>query len=132
MRYAATFQLDPDGDVELILRNPDAPFAVWDDSEDAAVQDLNAYGPELLISTGSTYTPRLEPATPTKGYFSLFKWADRGKDEIQEAAFPEDLLDIDNPFEVDGFGEGLPHKFLLSSRHLILASSVFKKELSGP
>ncbi|KAH0437843.1 hypothetical protein CcaCcLH18_03739 [Colletotrichum camelliae] len=43
MRYPATYRLDPDGDVELILRNPDAPFAVWDDSEDAAVQDLSAW-----------------------------------------------------------------------------------------
>ncbi|KAE9580331.1 hypothetical protein CGMCC3_g3897 [Colletotrichum fructicola] len=115
MHCEEVHQLDPDGDVELILRNPNAPFAVWDESEDAVVQHLNACDQKLpVIAKYSSY---------------YLDWFDDAK---QVSIFPPELLNIDNPFDMDGFGKPPPCRFLLSSRHLMLASSIFNKKLSGP
>ncbi|KAL3294011.1 Nuclear pore protein-like protein [Colletotrichum asianum] len=115
MHCEEVHQLDPDGDVELTLRNPNAPFAVWDESEDAVVQHLNACDQKLpILAKYSSY---------------YLDWYDDAK---QVSIFPPELLNIDNPFDMDGFGKPLPCRFLLSSRHLMLASSIFNKKLSGP
>ncbi|EQB48386.1 hypothetical protein CGLO_12408 [Colletotrichum gloeosporioides Cg-14] len=115
MHHEEVHQLDPDGDVELILRNPNAPFAVWDESEDAVVQHLSACDQRLSIKAR---------------YASYFlDWFGNMK---HVSTFPLELLNIDNPFDVDGFGEPVLCRFLLSSRHLMLASSIFNKQLSGP
>ncbi|KAF4865391.1 hypothetical protein CGCSCA2_v001596 [Colletotrichum siamense] len=92
-----------------------AYLVVWDESEDAVVQHLNACDQRLpIIAKYSSY---------------YLDWFDNAK---HVSIFPPELLNIDNPFDMDGFGKPPPCRFLLSSRHLMLASSIFNKKLSGP
>ncbi|KXH37002.1 hypothetical protein CSIM01_00066 [Colletotrichum simmondsii] len=42
-----TFQIDPNGDVILVLRNPNAPFAVWDTSLCSGEESATKHGPTV-------------------------------------------------------------------------------------
>lgn len=79
------FIMDPSGDVLLTLRNPDAPFAVWEESGIINQTDKNTAEPERELEPG--------PASAAQ--------------ETPEVTF------------------------LLSSRHLSLASPILKAMLSG-
>ncbi|KAK2045210.1 hypothetical protein LZ31DRAFT_464818 [Colletotrichum somersetense] len=84
--------VDPEGDVVLVLRNPKAPFAVWECFD---------WGPEEM--------PR-DPSPEPVGFGSV--------DDSQTAQ--------------NGQSDEEPEvKFLLSSRHLILASRYFSAKLNG-
>ncbi|OHW97587.1 hypothetical protein CSPAE12_03640 [Colletotrichum incanum] len=117
--------IDPGGDVVLVLRNPNAPFAVWKSYD---------------------WAPKSSENKEKKNDTSLFLVPDSTPEPIPEPV--EDILDPDMPApkrpSIDpGSGEhprtvqngniddGTEIKFLLSSRHLILASPYFKAKLNG-
>ncbi|KAK2036373.1 hypothetical protein LZ31DRAFT_511126 [Colletotrichum somersetense] len=132
--------LDPEGDVVLVLQNPCAPFAVWDLSEKASIQGLNACEtenprspePMLVSATQLMYNEELGLANeveaseePGLGEEPLTIDTMPPPDRCQENTFNgEQVESVDT--------ETLPIKFILSSRHLILASTYFNTKLKGP
>ncbi|WQF90361.1 hypothetical protein CDEST_15375 [Colletotrichum destructivum] len=127
-------KIDPEGDVLLILHTPCAPFAVWDVSEETSIQDLNAWF--ALPTQGSIFQDQFDTDIPSE----------------VEAPEPVPVWDgeplaVEMPpseeceAKKDSCGDE-PHKapntdtssvrFLLSSRHLILASRYFNTKLKGP
>jgi hypothetical protein len=154
---STVYELDPDGDVELILRNANAPFAVWDESEEPPVpfvSDLwGTLGPQFRRKTS-------EKAGKAKQAKPSFESLDRG-----HATEPEDVLaPEDDPVpeeepipneepasgtydavtadtnSLDSALEETPSIVLplvevrlqLSSKHLTLASTYFRKMFRGP
>ncbi|KAK1990843.1 hypothetical protein LX36DRAFT_620201 [Colletotrichum falcatum] len=89
--------VDPQGDVVLVLRNPNAPFAVWKDSEWVSRPTPSEVEPVLLTHS---------PDDPSEALSALLSHN----------------TNIDEEPEI---------KFLLSSRHLILASRYFNTKLNG-
>ncbi|KAK6853753.1 hypothetical protein PG995_010565 [Apiospora arundinis] len=142
------YDLDPDGDVELILRNPNAPFAVWDENPHAEYM-LNLLETPTSISTQvseeAARRPNEKRGEISKLNIAIFKSLDPGygpgafqihldpevpepepvSEEVGNVSSSEssDASDTDDDVEV---------RMRLSSRHLILASAFFKKMLQGP
>ncbi|KAK1455592.1 hypothetical protein CMEL01_04352 [Colletotrichum melonis] len=55
-----TFQIDPNGDVILVLRNPDAPFAVWDTSLCSGEENATKLGPAVNTLGLFRNTPKFQ------------------------------------------------------------------------
>jgi len=126
------YVLDPFGDVILTLSNPNAPFAVWDDSEDGPALTEPSVNPETVEKP----TPPAVHTLPAEILLPL----------VEPTAVAEDITIARNelPAPQDN-NEASPQQeesqtstistesvtFLLSSRHLILASPVFKAMLTG-
>ncbi|KAK0369094.1 hypothetical protein CLIM01_13545 [Colletotrichum limetticola] len=112
MSEATFHQIDPNGDVVLILRHPSAPFAVWD-------ADLSFEKNSVKAPTAEVYE---EPEPPAEAY------------EEQEP--PAEAYEEQEPEVYHESGQDQPEeqvvKFLVSSRHLALASRYFFAKLSGP
>ncbi|KAK1986716.1 hypothetical protein LZ30DRAFT_581472 [Colletotrichum cereale] len=98
--------VDPEGDVLLVLRNPKAPFAIWDDS-DWASQTENAK---------KSKKPRKREMV-----MRMKEMHPEGPSEAELAPSFQNT-NIEQEPEV---------KFILSSRHLILASRYFNAKLNG-
>lgn len=96
------YNLDPQGDVVLVLRNPDAPFAVWDET----------YG-----------IPDLQPESSSQSTISVLSQTEFADAQSTFADSPPKSPSAQAPSDV---------RFLLSSRHLILASEYFYLALQGP
>ncbi|KAG6355894.1 hypothetical protein INS49_015278 [Diaporthe citri] len=114
--------LDVEGDVLLVLQNPNGPFAVWGekeawehsrptplDTESEQAYDYIFEDPAYRISCRST--TEAAPESPERGE-------------------PRRKKHKRNPASVAG--EGFEVRFRLSSRHLILASPYFRAMLTGP
>ncbi|KAK2062937.1 hypothetical protein LY76DRAFT_535898 [Colletotrichum caudatum] len=98
--------VDPEGDVVLVLRNPNKPFALWKVS-DWAPQAKNDKPDKLRKkSEKADYRKVEQPEEPS---------------EAEQALLSHDT-NAHREFEI---------KFLLSSRHLILASRYYDKKLKG-
>ncbi|KAI1480128.1 hypothetical protein F4774DRAFT_379770 [Daldinia eschscholtzii] len=111
IKYQGRWRLDPEGDVLLTLRNPNAPFAVWDPDwykrASSSLSEQNNTKPQ------DSDPPKADCQTQTKAEFKA----------EQESQSPHTS---DKPTSTSSV------KFLLSSRHLCLASPYFKRLLQGP
>jgi hypothetical protein len=141
---------DPDGDVTLMLQDEIPPFAVWNSSNDDS-------GPVFEISPAPV-DGTFDEIPPAPGDDTLDEippaLEDGTLDEFPEALPPVDHVDNDSSLEIrpnsdedDGVSRldisnfaqdesehSEPHysiEMKVSSRHLILASPVFKKMLKG-
>ncbi|KAK8097615.1 uncharacterized protein PG998_013101, partial [Apiospora kogelbergensis] len=145
-------EIDPDGDVELILRNPDAPFAEWDENF------LVEYLPSLLEALEPVATQEFREATrkpkkrkgkKPKSIIGFFRSLDPGNESVThpEVSEPAPELPEPEPEPVSDevktrsssqsrnaahSAEDVEVHMQLSSKHLMLASVVFKKMLQGP
>ncbi|RLL99207.1 hypothetical protein CFD26_104912 [Aspergillus turcosus] len=97
-----TYIIDPDGEVTIIVRNPNAPFAVWKDESAQA---------EKPAASEDTYEPVLPSDSDT----------DASNDEPANRSVEEE--------------DSIPCKadvgIQVSAKHLMLASPVFKRALTG-
>ena len=105
------YTMDPSGDIIFTLSNPNAPFAVWDGDEP---------GPFQIEPTVKPYSIA-EPIPPAE---------DNPITEDQQPA-PQDSEASPQEDSQPSIPSTEPVTFLVSSRHLILASPVFKAMLTG-
>ncbi|RYC54365.1 hypothetical protein CHU98_g11841 [Xylaria longipes] len=134
--------VDPKGDVILILHNPDAPFAVWNENNNLP------YVAPLEQSEADPRTPYFDPSSDDSEAASTLN-DDLTQDPITHFEPDPELVIPDTDTAVGNDDKVLPelHKlppstssaqattevrFLLSSRHLILASEYFRSALEGP
>ncbi|KAK8867596.1 hypothetical protein PGQ11_006174 [Apiospora arundinis] len=140
-------ELDPDGDVELILRNPDAPFAEWDENPHAKYM-LNFLETPIPVSTQVSEEAARRPNEKTggrsKATIALFKSLDPGNESWTaqtpldpEVPEPEPVSEevetvSSESRNASNIDDDVEVRMRLSSKHLILASAFFKKMLQGP
>ncbi|KAK3362529.1 hypothetical protein B0T25DRAFT_524510 [Lasiosphaeria hispida] len=108
--------MDPTGDVIFKLNNPNVPLAIWDDEQ----PPVQATGPGPFADTPPAI-PIAEPAISAENASLASNMPPNQQDS--EATSQEDPQLTRLPLE--------PVTFLISSRHLILASPVFKAMLTG-
>ncbi|KAI0881275.1 uncharacterized protein GGS22DRAFT_172801 [Annulohypoxylon maeteangense] len=116
----AIYKLDPEGDVLLTLRNPNAPFAVWDSDCESRfphrskpnLEPEPESGPEFEFDPESVSEPEPEP-------------------EPKRKPEPRSLIPAENNY-TSSLNSSSSVQFLVSSRHLILASGYFRGVLRGP
>ncbi|GKT62232.1 hypothetical protein ColTof4_02143 [Colletotrichum tofieldiae] len=138
--------IDPEGDVVLVLRNPKAPFAVWKDYDWAAKsKDSMDNLDNMDHMFGNNSKKGKKGKKDKKKSHDIWPLS-----SVQEPAPepPEDIVSPDIPAPEcpciePGAGEDSPSvqnaniddeteiKFLLSSRHLVLASRYFNAKLNG-
>ncbi|KAL0941934.1 uncharacterized protein CTRU02_204697 [Colletotrichum truncatum] len=141
--------VDPDGDVLLVLNNPCAPFAIWTESDYSNIQEINGCEPLLedILSIRSPMSPLpVEDATmvPISEEPAV---EDSPQDENPGVSFSPQPVDAEitllepvtpepaltEPFiDEPAANEFMINEFVLSSKHLILASGYFRAKLSGP
>ncbi|KAG6220834.1 hypothetical protein E4U25_000908, partial [Claviceps purpurea] len=117
------FELDPDGDTILVLRHPKTEQPLWDPKDERGKQERRnhllrqkLFGSRVMsdeesdhFDDGNTHEPSPEPIAPAI-----------------ESSVPRDSGEAH-----DDKGELEEIHFRLSSRHLALASPVFKTMLNG-
>lgn len=117
-----THELDPDGDVILILQEPiKTPFAVWEDSSQSALPKS---------TSSSSNTANLATGTPKRAVNQITEnVASDGttKHVTTQLSNGQDLTSTD---QARSHG-GMEVRMRVSSRHLILASRYFKRMLKG-
>jgi len=134
---------DPKGDVELVLKTSDVPFALWDAAFDFQTLADNAEN-DRFRSTPDVLKPKfLEPgvfhgkkkmkthrelqaAEPVNGHEGIERLS------TQDADLPEPDRPSSAPFALLSLNEGLelPEiRMRVSSRHLTLASTYFERML---
>ncbi|KAJ0162450.1 hypothetical protein CTA2_4530 [Colletotrichum tanaceti] len=108
-------KIDPDGDVVLILHNPNAPFAVWNGNEEIERLALSALKESGNAGSGSTTTG----LSHNESLSLIQQW-----EGLTPEAQPVEPVDepVDEP----------KIKYLVSSRHLSLASNYFQAKFKGP
>ncbi|KAI0895703.1 hypothetical protein F4806DRAFT_66736 [Annulohypoxylon nitens] len=120
----ALWKIDPNGDVLLTLYNPNAPFAFWSPDEKTEENSLpkseSESGPDTASESESE--PEFEPV-PNPEPQPEVKWV-LESDLASGSTSPLEK----NPCD----GSSRVIKYLVSSRHLILASKYFEKLLQGP
>ncbi|RYP04961.1 hypothetical protein DL764_004122 [Monosporascus ibericus] len=104
-------EIDPDGDIILVLRHPNASFADWDETREDVSEPLPNHSNISSIAGSAPPQPVAGPA-PEDG-------PPAPVDDGPEA----DDADHTDPSEI---------QFRLSSKHLVSASPFFKKALRGP
>ncbi|TDZ28499.1 hypothetical protein C8035_v007586 [Colletotrichum spinosum] len=111
-------QIDPNGDLVLILRNHKAPFAVWNVAKRPKslarknILDSEAFSPIEPLSPGLPSVTNASDLTSTD--VTSWPWGELPQQvEVEPPAKPE-------------------IRYLVSSRHLTLASPKFETELKGP
>lgn len=149
-----TFRLDPDGDVILILRNPNAPFAAWDERQDYMPLPLvpaRRESPPPIVapckkSKGKKARSRLVAETETEPdiagefvpAFLFGRFPDAASEALEFQADPDHdhepaNIESSELLEHDTFSEQAQPtrqadvRMQVSSRHLILASAYFKR-----
>ena len=149
------YQVDPDGDVVLVLRSPNAPFAVWNTSEDILVRAPAKPLPGLngkarrkarrnilahsslnqrVVEPGSVeLEPDIEAPAPAEPPNSTDE-SPPADESLPDGDHPNDgppEPDNDTSTDYSSVEQG-EVRIRLSSKHLTLASPVFKKMLQGP
>lgn len=114
--------LDVEGDVVLVLQNPNEPFAVWGEKE--AWERSRPKPPSTQSEDIQGYL-REDPAYPLDHHSTS-----EAASESPERGEPRRKRRKGNPASVAG--ESSEVRFRLSSRHLILASPYFRAMLTGP
>ncbi|RYP50230.1 hypothetical protein DL768_004214 [Monosporascus sp. mg162] len=129
------YELDPDGDIILILRNPNAPFAAWDERAEDFSEPLpnhSKIGPRAISepsSRGASPEPEDDPLAPVDDDLEAEPAGVRSE-FVAHASFEPNVANSET-FDADHTKRS-EIQFRLSSRHLISASSFFKKALGGP
>ncbi|KAI0110219.1 hypothetical protein F4814DRAFT_426256 [Daldinia grandis] len=115
-------KLDPEGDVLLTLHNSDAPFAVWREDWDKDVSASSVPQDQSNTEHGVSPPPGDDLQSETGVYPDNEQW------------LPDlpDLPDLPEDGTSKSIGPPPTVQFLLSSRHLILASKYFESTLCGP
>ncbi|KXH56878.1 hypothetical protein CSAL01_06126 [Colletotrichum salicis] len=127
-------QIDPNGDVVLILRNPDAPFAVWEaDLSSEENEELKA-----MRDTPSSFDDAV-PVDVAAPYEEPLYYEPEPEPEAYSAPEPETEAYHEPEPELGAYVAPEPEvrddpavKYLVSSKHLALASRCFSAKLSGP
>lgn len=124
------YTMDPSGDVVLTLRNPNAPLAIWDSDEPPPIETEPTVEPiaepidepigEPIVEPIVEPNTVPEPAPPTENGILA---ENEPPPQDDEAPLQEDPHPVMPPDE--------PVTFLVSSRHLVLASPVLKAMLTG-
>lgn len=118
--------LDIDGDVLLVLQNPNEPFAVWNEEEDWELSRPKRRGTTSLEESFTIKLYRVVDPACESYHRSLVDPAP----ESAERDEPRRKKLKSSPSSVTS---GSPEvRFRLSSRHLILASPYFRAMLTGP
>ena len=108
------YTMDPLGDAVITLNNPNAPFAVWQPAT-ISTEPIPASEP----------TPDIAPESDSESTLEIAL-------ELDLDSSPDENLPIPEPENAEpGTQLVEPVTFLVSSRHLILASPVFKAMLTG-
>ncbi|KAK2030301.1 hypothetical protein LX32DRAFT_615728 [Colletotrichum zoysiae] len=110
--------VDPQGDVVLVLRNPKAPFAVWKDTDWAPP-------PVQPVQPGKICKKCKSKSNTCKKY-EICKKCRMAEQREQPSEAEQALLSHDTNAHQES-----EIKFLLSSRHLILASRYYDKKVNG-
>ncbi|THC94074.1 hypothetical protein EYZ11_006444 [Aspergillus tanneri] len=97
-----THVIDPDGVVTIILQNPDAPFAVWDDENK-------------------------EPTGHKGNEASVTSQANGTSERVAKEGSNSDNADAD---EIYNSAKDKEIRYRVSAKHLMVASPVFKKSLT--
>ncbi|KAK8121882.1 hypothetical protein PG984_010552 [Apiospora sp. TS-2023a] len=143
-------EIDPEGDIDLILcsPNPPLPFAVWNEDQDQTA-------PMSSSKPAEPTSKKRKHSTAFGNDLSFYDSLDQGIDnESQPHHTPVEPTISDAPTQPceeettvgdapDQPGEeepavgaqdcqGTMHRFRLSSKHLTMASAYFKKMLQGP
>ncbi|KZL64984.1 hypothetical protein CT0861_12834 [Colletotrichum tofieldiae] len=105
--------IDPNGDVLLILRSPNAPFAVW--NVDKGTESL---APKRMLDLD--------------GYLSWSQIESQQLSEAEPPGPPPPDPSAEPEEEPAESGKEPEIKYLVSSRHLRLASTKFAAEFKGP
>ncbi|XDG08578.1 hypothetical protein ABKA04_008193 [Annulohypoxylon sp. FPYF3050] len=108
------WEIDPSGDVLLTLYNPNAPFAVW--SPDEKIEHDSLSKTESELDPDTTYESESESMLNVKSAFESTIAS-----ELTDST--EKNLHNDSPRVA---------KYLVSSKHLILASKYFENLFRGP
>ncbi|KAK8029503.1 hypothetical protein PG993_010794 [Apiospora rasikravindrae] len=116
------YDIDQEGDIELILRNPNVPFAEWH---------------EDLPDEWSFWEPLAggkRMAKKSKGFARLFKSLDPGYEPEGLPLAANNAKDVpaSESHDITTADDGVEIHMRLSSKHLILASTYFQKMLQGP
>lgn len=138
---SSPYELDPGGDIEFVLENQELEFAWSNDSLECIF--LTAEHPsEACPRDESDYpTPEDGPIPAPENYAE-----ESAEEPVEENPTPENNPDEDEPAPADEVlpednpvwghvqTNGQPNmvRLRVSSRHLILASPVFRKMLEGP
>lgn len=141
------FILDPEGEVTIILHNPDAPFAVWDLTS-ASIHHGPRSGKGVdwtsAASTKATKNPGLahamalarriaEPSEATAQISSETNLFENETEDEHEQEQPGEDAPEDNEKRASGqestTPEPAPVRFQVSAKHLMLASPVFQNML---
>ncbi|CCF34596.1 hypothetical protein CH063_01168 [Colletotrichum higginsianum] len=143
--------IDPNGDVLLILRSPNAPFAVWNVDKGTESLASKRIGWEQAVSDISTKKMKKgkkmkkKPGgrdsslciTMASGSTSTdaLSWSQNESQQLSEAeppGPPPPDPPADPEEEPAESGKETEIKYLVSSRHLTLASTKFEAEFKGP
>ncbi|RYP62552.1 hypothetical protein DL771_009682 [Monosporascus sp. 5C6A] len=123
-------ELDPDGDIILVLRRPNAPFAIWEErGEDfKALSPVTGPEPEYVPPASVDNDLEAEPAPVADDLEA--EPANVKPEFVADASFEPNFA---NSETLNADRTKWPEvQFRLSSRHLVLASPFFKKALGGP
>ncbi|KAF4210350.1 hypothetical protein CNMCM5878_004513 [Aspergillus fumigatiaffinis] len=140
--------IDPEGEVIIVLSNPNAPFVQL--SEDMITEDFVEESPETLSENekrkkedkemvSSHWSDDFIPQPPEQPIEELVaekpasEWSTSRWTVAEEAAFEEPAVEETAPAET-GIAEELDgscFRVQVSAKHLVLASPVFKETLKG-
>jgi hypothetical protein len=116
----ARYECDPDGDIILVLRNTDTPFAVWDETAEPAAHVPRPSSEDNVDEVTSEPTDEEEP------------FDDHVEPTASEPTSADEVQAFEDVLEHVGLPSELPLLELrVSSRHLILASTYFQRMLKG-
>ncbi|KAK7961783.1 uncharacterized protein PG986_002608 [Apiospora aurea] len=123
-------EIDPNGDVELILRNPNAPFAVWDENTPAlksfnksAASDETKRKYDTAFGGGQSFFDSVDPGKPTQPLPRCPSAQSTATDVPAQPCQGEPAVDKKDEQE-------RTVRFRLSSKHLEMASTFFKDILT--
>ncbi|KAK7987155.1 hypothetical protein PG988_002143, partial [Apiospora saccharicola] len=149
MEYNETLhEIDPEGDIELFLSSSHAPFAVWDEDQDQT-------SPESPSKSAESNKKKRKHGTAFGNNLSFYDSVDQGKankpqpqptffeptvsvapaQQCQEEITVGDAPTRPSQEETTANtqdNQASTHRFRLSSKHMTMASSYFKKMLQGP
>ncbi|RYP91871.1 hypothetical protein DL770_001993 [Monosporascus sp. CRB-9-2] len=124
------YELDPDGDVILVLRYPNAPFANWDewaeDFNEPLPNHRNVWPLPVSESPSPVAGPEPEDGPPAPVADDL----EAEPEFVVGASFEPNVANSET-LDAD-HSKRSEIRFRLSSTHLISASSFFKRALGGP
>ena len=131
--------LDDEGDVALILHNPNKPFAVWDECDDWKTPISSWPEPESIPGLALRFR-EVDPGGQVQAVPEQFIWNSRLREvepeqwmvETAEAeAVDEEVHETVSVASGKTEAEDAQTRFRLSSRHLVLASPYFRAALKG-